>query len=132
MQVSWVVGSDCFCAFEIEVYLPSVEYVENGLTTGMHEIFVDIVHTVVDENVSNSFGLKIIKFIPLFDQILVDLIMVLCLFVFMFEKEGKHNCSWLWPIDDLQNDENDSKASHTEKPTPKSGIILLTYGTLND
>ena len=93
MQVSWVVGSDCFCAFEIEVYLPSVEYVENGLTTGMHEIFVDIVHTVVDENVSNSFGLKIIKFIPLFNQILVDLVMVLCLFVFMFEKEGKHNCS---------------------------------------
>jgi hypothetical protein len=61
VQVSRVVGSDCFCPFQIVIDFLSVEDIEDGFSPGMHKVLIDVVHAVVDEDVPYTLGLVVFK-----------------------------------------------------------------------
>jgi len=91
--MSWVIGSNGFCAFQIVVYFLSIQDVENGFSSRMHEVLINIIHTIVDKHITNSLCPKIVKLFFLFNQIFIDLVMIFCLLVFMLEEKRKYYCS---------------------------------------
>lgn len=59
--MSWILWRNRFSSFEIIVDLFSIENVEYALPSWMHEKLIDIVHIVIDENISDSFMFIILE-----------------------------------------------------------------------
>lgn len=57
----WILWRNRFSSFEIIVDLFSIENVEYALSSWMHEKLIDIVHIVIDENISDSFVFIILE-----------------------------------------------------------------------
>lgn len=106
VQVPGIVGGDGFSAFEIVVDFFPVEDIEDGLSTGVHEVLIDVVHAVIDEYIPYSLGLVVLKLLSLFNQVLIYFVVILRLFVLVLEQEVENNCPGLSSINDLQNYEN--------------------------
>jgi len=69
----------------------------------MHKVLINVIHTVVNENIPYTLGLVVFKLLLLLYQVLEYFVVILGLLIFMFEEEIENNCSGLSPIDNLQN-----------------------------
>lgn len=54
MGMSGQIGRDGFCSFEVIVDFLSIEYGEDAFASRMHEILVNIVHGIIDNDVAHS------------------------------------------------------------------------------
>ncbi len=99
--MSGVVGSDCFCTFKIIIDFLSIEDIENGFSSRMHKVLINVIHTVVYEDIPYTPGLVVFKLLFLLYQVLEYFVVILRLFIFMFEEECENNCAGLSPIDNL-------------------------------
>ena len=86
MSVFLEIRSDAFGSFEVVVDFLSVEDVENKLAARMHEIFIDVVHYIVDYDVPDSSLFVVVESLLLLYQILENLAVIFLVFVFVFEE----------------------------------------------
>lgn len=63
MCVSGEARRDGFCSFQIVVNLCSVEEGEDAFSAGVHEVFIDVVHAVVHDDVPHPSGLVALDFL---------------------------------------------------------------------
>ena len=61
VAVSLEIRSDTFGSFKIVVDFFSIEDIEDELTAGMHEIFINVVHHIVDYDVPDSFFFVVVE-----------------------------------------------------------------------
>ena len=74
---------DAFGSFQIVIDLFSIQNIEDKFSTWMHEIFINVVHIVINNDIANPFFFVIIEVLLLFQQILINFIMIFHLLVFM-------------------------------------------------
>lgn len=53
--MSGVIWSDGFGSLEIIVYFFAIEDIEYELSTGMHEVFINVIHSIVYDDIANPF-----------------------------------------------------------------------------
>jgi len=65
MAVPGIIRCDTFGPLEVKVYLFSIENIEDELSSRVHEMLVDVVHIVIDDDVSHTLLLVVLEFLLL-------------------------------------------------------------------
>lgn len=120
--VPGVAGSDSSGSLQIVVDFLAVEKGEDMLASRMHEMLIDIVHRVVDNDVPDSFGVVVLELLPAFSQLLIDIVVILSLLVVMPEQTFVDNATRLGTVDDFAHDVENCDPSQAEHPSPEEVV----------
>lgn len=88
-----VIRGDGFGSLEIVVDFLAIEDVEDEFSSGVHEMLIDVVHGVVNNDVPHSFLCVSFEVLLLLDQMLKDLVKVFGVLVLVPEKHRKNHRS---------------------------------------
>lgn len=90
MRVPRIIGRDGLCALDIVVDFLAVEQREDAFSSGVHEVLIDIVHAVINDDVTDASALVAVELLLLVQQILVYLIVEAVLLVLVLEETAQN------------------------------------------
>jgi hypothetical protein len=63
------------------INFPSIVHIKNILTPRMQEILINVIHTVINQKITNSQILEILKLLNSFQQTIIYLLVILIMLV---------------------------------------------------
>lgn len=117
MGMPGILRRDSLGSLYIIINLLPVEQGEDPLASRMHEVLIDVIHTVIDDHIPDSSVLVCVKLLLLVQEALVDLVMEAVLLVFVLEETAEDYRAGLGAVDDLEDYGQDGKSAEGEQPS---------------
>lgn len=104
MCVSGIIRGDGLCTLDIVIDFLPIKQCKNAFSSRMHEVLIDIVHTVINDDVTYSPALVTVELFLLVQQALVYLVMETVLLVLVLEETAQDYRTGLGAVYYLQYD----------------------------